>query len=138
MTDGEQDHEDPPDVVQTRTVSLLNRESGAKKLSLPSNDAKVDARPFEVIGIPMTQPGFHVVEVESAKLGQALLDRNAPMYVRTSVLVTNLGVHFKTSANNSLVWVTTLDKGKPVEGAQVQISDCLGEPVWSGRTGSTM
>src|SRR5690606_11397926 len=45
-----------------------------------------------------------------------------------------LGVHFKTSANNSLVWVTSLDKGKPVEGAQVQISDCLGEPVWSGRT----
>ncbi len=134
VPDGEQDHEDPPDVVQTRTVSLLNRESGAKKLSLPSNDAKVDARPFEVIGIPMPQPGFHVVEVESAKLGQALLDRNAPMYVRTSVLVTNLGVHFKTSANNSLVWVTTLDKGKPVEGAQVQISDCLGEPVWSGRT----
>ncbi|MDO9004487.1 MAG: MG2 domain-containing protein [Aquabacterium sp.] len=134
VPDGEQDNEDPPDVVQTRTVSLLSRESGAKKLSLPSNDAKVDARPFEVIGIPMTQPGFHVVEVESAKLGQALLDRNAPMYVRTSVLVTNLGVHFKTSANNSLVWVTTLDKGKPVEGAQVQISDCLGEPVWSGRT----
>ncbi|CAH0355648.1 alpha-2-macroglobulin [Aquabacterium sp. CECT 9606] len=132
--DEEDDNADRPDVVQTRTVSLLNREADAKKLSLPSGDAKVDARPFEVIGIPMNQPGFHVVEVESAKLGQALLDRDAPMFVRTSVLVTNLGVHFKTSTNNSLVWVTTLDKGKPVEAAQVQISDCQGQVVWSGRT----
>ena len=39
------------------------------------------------------------------------------MYVRTGVLVTNLGVHFKQGRENSLVWVTTLDRGKPVEAA---------------------
>ncbi len=119
--------------VQTRAVSLLNAVKDARRLALPATDAK-DARPFEVIGIPLPQPGLHVVEIESPRLGRSLLDRVAPMYVRTAALVTNLGVHFKWGAVNSGVWVTTLDAGKPVAGAQVQVSDCRGEPQWSGRT----
>ncbi|WP_374593190.1 alpha-2-macroglobulin [Aquabacterium sp.] len=132
VDDGEPyfDAEDPA-FVQTRTVSLLNRQHEAKKLSLPSN-AKTEPHPFEVIGIPMPQPGFHVVEIESPRLGRALLDRDAPMFVRTSVLVTNLGVHFKWGALNSGVWVTTLDKAQPVAGAALQISDCQGKVLWKG------
>ncbi len=124
---------DRANLVQTRTVSLLKREKGASKVALPSS-AKTDPHPFEVIGIPMPQAGFHVVEIESPRLGQALLDRDAPMYVRTSVLVTNLGVHFKWGAVNSGVWVTTLDKAKPVGNAQVQVSDCHGKLIWKGQT----
>ncbi|CAG1017960.1 partial Alpha-2-macroglobulin, partial [Burkholderiaceae bacterium] len=121
-------------LVQTRSVGLLTRDSAARRLSLPASGAG-DPRPFEVIGIPMPQAGFHVVEIESPKLGAALLDREAPVYVRTSVLVTNLGVHFKWGSVNSAVWVTTLDKGQPVANAQVQISDCRAKVVWTGRTG---
>lgn len=124
---------DAASLVQTRTVSLLNREKSAQKVALPSS-AKTEPHPFEVIGIPMPQPGFHVVEIESPRLGQALLDRAVPMFVRTSVLVTNLGVHFKWGAINSGVWVTTLDKAKPVPDAQIQISDCRGKSIWKGRT----
>jgi uncharacterized protein YfaS (alpha-2-macroglobulin family) len=119
--------------VQTRTVSLLNTQKAARQLTLPAS-ARTEPHPFEVIGIPMPEPGFHVVEIASPRLGQALLDRSAPMYVRTSVLVTNLGVHVKWGAVNSGVWVTTLDKAKPVADAQVQISDCQGQRVWQGRT----
>lgn len=122
-----------PSLVQTRTVSLLNREPGARSLTLP-RQARTDPHPFEVIGIPLPQPGFHVVEIASPRLGRALLDRDAPMYVRTSVLVTNLGVHFKWGAVNSGVWVTTLDKARPVAGAQLRISDCRGKLVWTGRS----
>ena len=50
------------------------------------------------------------------------------------MLVTNLGVHFKQGRDNSLVWVTSLDKGLPVEGADVAVSDCNGQPLWKGRT----
>ncbi len=121
------------DLVQTRTVSLLNRQVDAKRLTLPAAE-QADPRPFEVVGIPLPQAGFHVVEIESPKLGAVLLDRDAPMYVRTSVLVTNLGVHFKLGAVNSAVWVTTLDKARPVADAQVQISDCRGEVKWRGKT----
>ncbi len=120
-------------LVQTRTVSLLNREQAAMRLTLPSQ-ATTEPHPFEVIGIPMPRPGFHVVEIASPRLGKALLDSDAPMYVRTSVLVTNLGVHFKWGEVNSGVWVTTLDKAKPVLDAQIQISDCRGKLVWKGRT----
>ena len=119
--------------VGTREVSLLAREAGVTRLDLPQLEGG-DPRPFEVIGIALTEPGYHVVEIESLRLGQALLDKRAPMFVRTGVLVTNLGVHFKQGRENSVVWVTSLDRGQPVEGADVVVNDCHGQPLWNGRT----
>jgi uncharacterized protein YfaS (alpha-2-macroglobulin family) len=119
--------------IGSREVSLLEGEAGARQLDLPQL-AGGDPRPFEVVGIPLPEPGYHVVEIESAVLGRALLDKVAPMYVRTGVLVTNLGVHFKLGRENSVVWVTSLDRGQPVEGAQVAVNDCNGHRLWAGRT----
>lgn len=123
-------------LVHTREVSLLARDTAARRLQLPQlgSAGRDEPRPFEVVGIPLPGPGFHVVEVESRRLGRALLDKDAPMYVRTGALVTNLGVHFKHGRENALVWVTTLDRGRPVAGADVTILTCQGKPVWSGRT----
>ena len=119
--------------VATRELSLLNKDSAAKRLDLPQLVGG-DPRPFEVVGIPLPEPGYHVVEVESARLGESLLDKRAPMFVRTGVLVTNLGVHFKLGRENSVVWVTTLDRGLPVAGADVVVNDCNGHKLWAGQT----
>ena len=119
--------------VESRTLSLLTREASARVLKLPEPATPGDW-PFEVIGVPLPEPGFHVLEIESRKLGRALLDRNASMYVRTAALVTNLAVHYKRSPENALVWVTSLDRGKAVAGAAVKISDCHGKPLWQGST----
>ena len=123
--------------LETRTVSLLTGRSGVQAVNLPQAQAG-DPRPFEVVGIPLQQPGFHVLEVDSPRLGAALLDERQGaqrrMFVRTSALVTNLAVHLKLGQEGSAVWVTTLDKGQPVEGAQVQISDCHGNPYGTGLT----
>ncbi|MDP3822178.1 MAG: MG2 domain-containing protein [Burkholderiales bacterium] len=119
--------------VATRELSLLNKDSAAKRLDLPQLVGG-DPRPFEVVGIPLAEPGYHVVEIESARLGESLLDRSAPMFVRTGVLVTNLGVHFKLGRENSVVWVTTLDRALPVAGADVVVNDCAGQKLWSGQT----
>ncbi len=56
------------------------------------------------------------------------------MYVRTSVLVTNLGVHFKQGRENSIVWVTALDSGKPVPNAQVRVTECNGDQIAVAKT----
>jgi alpha-2-macroglobulin len=119
--------------IGTREVSLLAGDPDARRLDLPQL-AGGDPRPFEVVGLPLTEPGYHVVEIESLRLGQSLLDKRAPMFVRTGVLVTNFGVHFKQGRENSIVWVTTLDRGKPVEGADVVVNDCFGKPLWNGRS----
>lgn len=123
-------------MVQSRMVSLLQSQAQAKTLNLPQPAAQ-DPRPFEVVGIPLA-PGFHVVEIASQKLGTSLLDERhgaqRTMYVRTSALVTNLGVHFKLGRENALAWVTTLDKGQPVAGAKVAVSDCSGKTVAKGIT----
>jgi uncharacterized protein YfaS (alpha-2-macroglobulin family) len=119
--------------VGTRELSLLQGEAGARRLELPQLLGG-DPRPFEVVGIPITEPGYHVVEIESARLGAALLGHTAPMFVRTGVLVTNLGVHFKHGRENSLVWVTSLDRGAPVASAEVGVHDCRGKVLWSGST----
>ncbi|MDB5931891.1 MAG: alpha-2-macroglobulin, partial [Polaromonas sp.] len=127
---------DGKDHVQARMVSLLAGRPGVKALDLPT-PASGDPRPFEVVGIPLA-PGFHVVEISSQKLGASLLDErygaNRTMYVRTSALVTNLGVHFKLGRENALAWVTTLDKGAPVAGAVVRVSDCKGKELAKATT----
>ncbi|RYX94247.1 MAG: alpha-2-macroglobulin [Comamonadaceae bacterium] len=124
------------DDVESRAVSLLQGRPGVKTLDLPK-PSNNDPRPFEVVGIPLT-PGFHVVEIASQALGTALLDErygaSRTMYVRTSALVTNLGVHFKLGRENALAWVTSLDKGKPVAGALIRVSDCSGKEVATGTT----
>jgi len=126
-----------PRSIATREVALLASDSAARTLDLPMLQGTPGAnapRPFEVVGLPIAEPGFHIVEVASARLGQSLLDKAAPLYVRTGVLATNLGVHFKHGRQGGLVWVTSLDRGKPVADADVVVNDCRGKPLWSGRT----
>ncbi len=119
--------EEGEEPIQTRTVSLLEGRSGVRTLDVPRSSG--DPRPFEVVGIPLP-PGFHVVEIASPMLGRSLLGEalgpQRTMYVRTSALVTNLAVHFKLGRENSEAWVTTLDKGQVVAGAQVRVSRCDG------------
>ena len=94
-------------------------------------------RPEEVIGIPLGQPGFYVVELASRELGAATLGAGQTRYVATAALVTDLAVHFLWGRESSLVWVTRLSTGQPVAAADVAISDfCNGETRWRGRTGA--
>jgi hypothetical protein len=79
-------------------------------------------------------PGLYIVEIESPRLGASLLGKPQSMFVPTSVLVTNLSVHFKWGREASLIWVTTLDEGRPVHEAQVAVHDCKGQTLWAGAT----
>lgn len=132
-------YKDRENEVETRTVSLISQLESTTQLELPAQ-ATSDKRPFEVIGVPLT-PGFHIVEIASQQLGKRLLDEQygetRTMYVRTSALITNLGVHFKLGRENAVAWVTTLDQGTPVAGASVQISDCHGRALAQVVTDST-
>ena len=124
------DHEDQ---YKTRDTSLLATETEVRRAELPQLLGSAP-RATEVIGIPLPTRGYHIVEVESRILGQSLLASRAPMYARTGTLVTNLGVHFKRGRSSSLVWVTTLDRGRPVPAARVAVNDCTGKPLWNGST----
>ena len=120
-------------VVHTREVSLLSGDPQSSRISVPATDA-ASGQALEVVGVPIAEPGFHVLEIESARLGRSLLDRDAPMFVRTGMLVTQLGVHFKHGRATSVAWVTSLDRGRPVAGAEVLVHDCSGRRLWAGRT----
>lgn len=124
-----------PDVWRedTGSVSVFGKTDRTTSITVPK---PLGEKAFEVIGIPLTQPGFYVVELSSPRLGASLLGDNRTRYVATSALVTNLSVHFKWGREGSLVWVTSLDKAEPVAGARVRISDaCNGKVLWQGDTG---
>ncbi|MDH0867849.1 alpha-2-macroglobulin family protein [Mitsuaria sp. GD03876] len=116
---------------EDRKVEMLKGEAGLQSMNVPAPNPD---KAIDVIGVPLAQPGYHVLELKSPQLGQSLLDPIQPMFVRTGALVTNLGLHFKLGKDDSLVWVTSLDKGRPVEGAQVAVYDCRGKALWNGRT----
>ncbi len=91
---------------------------------------------FEVVGIPLKNPGFYVVELASPVLGEALMAKGKTRHVATAALVTDMAVHFKWGREGSAVWVTTLHDARPVKDARVAISDfCTGQVLWSGATG---
>lgn len=119
------------DGVDPRNNSIFKREKPIQ-FNLPKASGEHD---YEMMGIPLKDPGFYVVEVESPRLGEVLTLSKKPMYVATSVLVTNMGVHFKKGIESSLVWVTELKTAKPVEGAAISIRDCKGEEIAKGVTG---
>jgi uncharacterized protein YfaS (alpha-2-macroglobulin family) len=114
--------------LQTSVFAGAGQES-LQRFTLPKPNGR---RAFEVIGIPLREPGFYVVELESPRLGAALNPKGRTAYVRSSALVTNMAAHFKLGAQSSLVWVTSLDKGMPVAGARVDVRDCAARLLWSG------
>lgn len=120
------------DEREQRKRELLKGESDLQVLTVPKPPTGSDQ--LDVVGVPLTRPGYHVLELKSPQLGRSLLDTPSPMYVRTGVLVTNLGIHFKLGQENSLVWVTSLDKGRPEPDARVAVYDCTGRALWSGKT----
>ncbi len=126
----ERDYDDP---YYARELPFLKGKAGVTSRELPKPGGSAE---FEVVGIPLQKPGYHIIEIESRMLGGALLAAPRPMYVRTSVLVSNMAVHLKRGKDNALVWVTALDSGKPVGGAEVRVSDCDGKLLWQGRSDS--
>lgn len=119
------------DPYYARELSFLKGRPGVLRQELPKPGGSSE---FEVIGIPLQKPGYHIVEIESQLLGNALLATPKPMYVRSAALVTNLAVHLKTGQDNALVWVTALDSGQPVSQAEIRISSCDGQSLWQGKT----
>ncbi len=118
-------------INNTGSKPVLGTGQGAPlKVALPGK-----GKDFEVVGVPLGEPGFYVIEFASPQLGRSLLGRDAPRYVATAALVTNLSVHFKWGVERSLAWVTSLDTGKPVAGAAVAVTDsCTGQVLARGTT----
>lgn len=119
--------------IQPGRESIFAQGETAVPFELPRYEG---GKTFEVVGIPLKEPGFHVIEIASPKLGQALLGEARPRYVDTTALVTDLAVHFKWGREGSLVWVTRLSSGATVSGADLKILDgCGGTTHWTGKTG---
>lgn len=117
----------------TGVKSLFGPADSTRAFTVP---AALGGKPEEVVGIPLREPGFYVVELASRALGAALLGHDTPRYVATAALVTDLAVHFEWGRSSSLAWVTRLSDGRPVRDARVFVSDaCTGEVLWQGASG---
>lgn len=135
MDDEESDYADfgerPKGDDDLRGRSLLKGNAQAQSLPLPKPGGPKE---FEVVGLPLAEPGLHVVEAESTALGASLLEKKGAMYVRTMALVTNLAVHVKTGSGGAFVWVTRLNDASVVPDATVRIRDCKGVELAAGKT----
>lgn len=117
------------ETYDARKKPLLKQNQGSA-FEMPKRQGKHE---LEVVGIPLQNPGFYVVEIASSALGNALLGKGK-MYVASSALVTNMAVHFKRGRESSLVWVTELSTAKPVKNANISIFNQYGTQVTQGTT----
>ena len=132
------------DVDGDAPSSVWKETTGATSVFTPSDattafmlNKPAGGKPAEVLGIPLRDSGFYVVEIGSRALGRSLLGRDQLRYVSTSALVTNLTVHFNWGRESSTAWVTQLDDAKPVPGAAITVVEyCSGAVVWQGKTGA--
>lgn len=92
---------------------------------------------MQLVGVPLKNKGFHVVELASPRLGGALLGPGQVRHVATGALVTDMAVHFQWGDGASLAWVTRLANAAPVTGAAIRVSDaCTGRLLWQGTSDS--
>ncbi|MBP1621939.1 MAG: hypothetical protein H6Q02_2706, partial [Acidobacteria bacterium] len=116
----------------TGSEPVLGAAGGSERIKVPVGEG---GKAFEVVAIPLRDPGFYVVELASPRLGAALLGQAKPRYVTTTALVTDLAVHLKWGREGSLVWVTRLADGRPVAGADVVVRRVgTGEILWRGQS----
>ncbi len=111
-------------IETTRSQPLITASQSARRFTVtrPKDGA------MQVVGIPLKTRGFHVVEIASPLLGNALLGPGNLRHVATGALVTNMAVHFQWGDGASLAWVTRLSDATPVAGAAVRVSDgCSGK-----------
>jgi alpha-2-macroglobulin len=120
--------------AQSWLRTLTAAQMPVKTQALPR---KLEGQAFEVLGIPLTEPGFYLLEAESKQLGRSLVAAGRTMYVRAGALVTDLAVHLHHSDRLAQVWVTRLSTGQPVADARVSLLDCRGKALGPAATGST-
>jgi uncharacterized protein YfaS (alpha-2-macroglobulin family) len=86
----------------------------------------------EMMQFDLPRRGLYFFEPRSERLRSA---RATGGYIPLQgAFITNIAVHLRSSPSSSLVWVTFLDSGLPVEGAKVAISQCDGKVLWRGIT----
>lgn len=117
------------DEAETRHLPWIKTFKEAQQMELPR---QLEGKAFEVLGIPLAEPGLHVLEVESVSLGKSLLGKNQAMYVRSGALVTDLAVHMHSSDRTLAAWVTRLSTGQVVPQAAVTVYDCRAKRLASG------
>jgi hypothetical protein len=118
-------------IETTRSQPLIPASQPARRFTV----SRARDGAMQVVGIPLKTRGFHVVEIASPLLGNALLGPGNVRHVATGALVTNMAVHFQWGDGASLAWVTRLDDATPVAGAAVRVSDgCSGKLLWQGKS----
>ncbi len=88
------------------------------------------ATPFEPDLLLHGKPGWIFLQLDTES------EEKWNRYPKALLQVTNLGITAKYSTSNNLVWVTTLNDGKPVPGARVEVRDDANRVLWTGETGS--
>ena len=123
-----EDHRDEPTAAWGgRESSLLAQAARATTpFELNSEDA-----PFHLAGVPVVEPGLHVLEL-TLPPSEGIPDAR---YAVGTASATRLAVHFQLGQESSLVWVTGLDDAEPIAGATVRITDgCTGQALAEGRS----
>ena len=77
---------------------------------------------------------FNPTSKDSIIFSQVQIKRgkNEPCWISSTDNITDIGITFKTSAENILLWITSLQTGKPLENREVELRSKDNKVLWKG------
>ncbi len=109
----------------------------SRKRSLRPVPDKTTSYGLDVAAALKNGKGLAWVAVQNGEpIAESKTEQGATTHA-TLVQVTNLGINVKDSPQDTLIFVTRLDDGAPVAGANVEIRTMDNKVFWSGKTDAT-
>lgn len=120
--------------AQSRVVPLLGKKAGSG--SAPAAGVRTvrleraSPDPEHRSALPLPGKGLYIVEWLDAPVGPK---GQAPHWLQSAVLVTDLALHVRQARDSSVAWVTSIGSGAPVANARISVHQPQ-RPVWHART----
>jgi alpha-2-macroglobulin len=96
-------------------------------LKVPRNKRQVV--PLDLSELLAEKTGFVFLQLDTRRT-----DESSERYLKVFLQSTELGISAKFSPENNIFWVTELQTGLPVPGADVEVRDELNRIKWKGQT----
>lgn len=134
------------DIVPIGAGGLFDETGVFNETNIPTaeENIKVAGEPnkLNTIPIPLSKElgekatGLILMDLSSPQVKSPYAEGQPILHYSSILQITDIGITGKFSDSDQLIWTTSLSKGTPIEGVNIQLRDTNNNILWTGITGS--